>query len=376
MSRKIKIGIIGLGTMGQGHLKTLLNDVPNSEVAAVCDTDPARFAEAESKGLLNERIRRFDRYPELIEAGGCEAVAVVTPHTSHAEISRHAFARGLHVMCDKPVAIRVSEADAMIRDWKQTAVKFGAMHSMRTTSVNRVIKEWLANGSLGTIQRVDMVCSRWLRTQAYYDAQTWRGTWKGEGAGVLLNQAPHNLDLLYWWFGPATSIGARVTTRHHRMETEDEVEGWIHFAAGGRARFFASTGEASGLDRLEVIGTKGTLTRDGTKLTFREFEQASDVVIGESQCGMPEIPYKDQPVAVPERERGHKMVFRDFFDAILEDRANGSLIAPGDEGIHAVEWANAMLQSSIQKRDVSLPVDRAGYDRLLQDLRDTRISLS
>jgi predicted dehydrogenase len=365
---KIKTGIIGIGTMGQGHLKTLINDVPACEVVAVCEPDAKRLKEAEEKGLLGENIRRFSSHSELIDSGICEAVVVVTPHPIHPEISICAFKKGLHVLCDKPIGITVSGAEKMIAAWKKKDVKFSTMYSMRTTAVNRVIRDWITQGKLGKISRADMVCTKWLRTQKYYDEQTWRGTWKGEGAGLLLNQAPHNLDLLYWWFGPAESISAQVSTRFHNIETEDEVEARINTKAGFPVRFYSSTGEAPGVDRIEIIGTSGTLVKDGSCLVFHELENASDNIINESTKTMVEIPCTTRSVDVPQTERGHKIVFRDFFDAIISNRPNGSMIAPGDEGIHSLEWANAMLMSSIEGREIKLPLARRKYDELLENL--------
>jgi predicted dehydrogenase len=365
---KIKTGIIGIGTMGQGHLKTLLNDVPSCEVVAVCEPDPKRINEAKEKGLLGENIRQFSSYKVLIDSGLCEAVVVVTPHPLHPEISIYAFKKGLHVLCDKPIGITVSGAEKMIAAWKKSDVKFSTMYSMRTTAVNRVIKDWINQDKLGRINRVDMVCTKWLRSQKYYDEQTWRGTWKGEGAGLLLNQAPHNLDLLYWWFGQAESVSAQVSTRFHNIETEDEVEARIKTKAGFPVRFYSSTGEAPGIDRIEIVGTKGTLVKEGSTLVFHELENASDNVIRKSAKGMVDIPCTVRNVEIPQTERGHKIVFRDFFDAIIDNRPNSSMIAPGDEGIHSLEWANAMLMSSMEGKEIKLPLNRKKYDNLLESL--------
>ncbi len=375
METKVRIGIIGLGTMGQGHLKTLTEDVPQAQVTAVCDIVPARFTEAENKKRLSPAVKRFTDYRQLIDSGLCGAVAIATPHPCHAEISRYAFARNLHVMCEKPITVAVSEADALIAAWRKTQVKFCTMYSKRTTAVNQVIKDWLARGSVGQIQRVDTVWTNWLRTQAYYNSQTWRGTWRGEGGGFLMNQAPHDLDLLYWWFGPARAISAEIGTRFHAIETEDEVDARIKFAAGFPCRFYANTGEVSGITRVEVIGTRGALFFDGAGLVFREFGQPSDLLIREASTIGAQVSFTEHKLEVPEQERGHKIVFRDWCDAILHDRPNDSLLAPGAEGLHAVEWANAMILSAIEKREVTLPVDRARYDGLLEDLRAGRIKL-
>ena len=135
-------------------------------------------------------------------------------------------------MCDKPIAITVAEADKMLAAWRKSGSKFSTMYSMRTSGVNKTVKALLDSGVLGKILRVEMTCTKWLRTQKYYDSQNWRGTWVGEGGGLLMNQAPHNLDLLYWWFGPAKEIQAELGNRMHSIETEDEVRALIRTENG------------------------------------------------------------------------------------------------------------------------------------------------
>lgn len=375
MKGTVKTGIIGLGVMGQGHWKTLSDNVSTCEVTAVCDANPARFAEAAKKGLLGEKVKRFSTHEELIQSESCEAVLVVTPHPFHAAATIAAFENGLHVMCDKPIASKVGMGDEMIAAWRKSETKFSTMYSMRTKPINKVVKQWLDGGKVGDIRRVDMVCSGWLRSQRYYDDQTWRGTWAGEGSGLLLNQAPHNLDLLYWWFGPAKSISAKATCRFHDIETEDEVNAEIVNEKGFPIRFYSTTGEAPGFDRVEIVGTKGTLIRDET-LIFRDLTKDLDQAIRESDSTNLVLNFEEREIEVPKLEYGHKIVFRDFFDAILNDRANESLISPGDEGIHSLEWANAMLLSSIEKRDVSPSVDRRHIDTLIEELICGKIKLS
>lgn len=371
MSGKIKTGIIGLGVMGQGHLKTLLNDVDSCEVVAVCDIDKKRFMEAKEKEILPDNIKTFTSYQKLIDSGLCEAVVVVTPHPFHAEPSIYAFDKGLHVLCDKPIASDITNAQEIVEAWKKSGKTFSTMHSMRTTSANKVIKEWVEGVKLGTIRRVDMVSSAWLRTQTYYNDQSWRGTWQGEGGGLLLNQAPHNLDLLYWWFGEAEDINAEISNRFHDIETEDEVNATIYTKAGFPIRFNATTAEAPGIDRIEIVGTKGTLIRDGREaeyLAFRRLPEDLDDIVRKSKELMPDVSFEEEKVKVPELERGHKIVFRNFFDVIINKKGNDALIAPGCEGVHSVEWANAMIMSSIENKKIQLPIDHMKYKELLESL--------
>ncbi|MHC4872912.1 MAG: Gfo/Idh/MocA family protein [Planctomycetota bacterium] len=371
LKKKIKTGIIGLGAMGQGHLKTLLADVENCEVTAVCDIDEKRFSEAKEKELLSDSVKTFTSGRELIDSALCEAVVIVTPHPSHPELTIYALEKGLHTLCDKPIASDISDADEMVAAWQKTGLIFSTMHSMRTTSANKVIKEWLDSGRLGDVRRVDMVSSVWLRTQTYYNEQSWRGTWQGEGGGLLLNQAPHNLDLLYWWFGEAESVNAEMSNRFHDIETEDEVNAVINSKAGFPIRFYATTAEAPGIDRVEIVGTAGTLIRDSRtadKLIFRKLAEDLDIAVRKSEERMLAMEFEDVGVEVPEAERGHKVVFRNFFDTIINNSGNSNLISPADEGIHSLEWANAMILSSIEEKRITLPLNRQQYKEIIKSL--------
>lgn len=373
---KVRIGIIGLGTMGQGHFKTL-KEIDSCRVTALFDINKERFSELRNKEeLVDNTIACFDSYDELVQSGLCDAVAIVTPHPLHLEMTLKAFEHGLHVMCDKPIAISVADAMKMISAQRDTGLKFSTMYSMRTTPCNRVIREWIQDGRLGNIRRVEMTCTQWLRTQAYYDTQGWRGTWKGEGGGLLMNQAPHNLDLLYWWFGPAKSILAKASNRFHDIETEDEVNAWIVTEAEFIINFYATTGEAPGKDYVEIVGEKGTLIRKDNKLSFMKLSENLEHVIRESAEPFHKVEFEETEVEIRDEKRGHGVVFESFFDAILNNKGNSEMIAPGEDGFYAVEWANAMLQSSIEKREIELPLNMASYEIILDRLREGKLSLT
>jgi len=357
--KKIKIGLIGIGIMGLGHLKTLKNLTNMYEITALCDTDPEKMKRAEATG-----IPQFTDYRELLDSGLCEAIGVVTPHPSHAEIAIEAFKRGLHVLCEKPLSHTVANTDALLSAAEKSGKVFATNFSLRTTSVNQVVRKWVREGKLGKIIRVDFVCSAWIRAQKYYDMQSWRGSWRGEGGGVLMNQAPHNLDLLYWWFRDMKSVRAQLHTRMHKIETEDEVDAVFTSHEGFPIRFYVTTGEAPGRDFLEIVGDQGTLIRENCKLTFRKLKvPISEMLLGTIGFPVPET--KDIEVRIPEKECGAKIIWQNFAKAI---RNGTELLSPGYEGLHAVEFANAMTLSHFRNREISLPINRKEYDQLYRKL--------
>ena len=179
-----------------------------------------------------------------------------------------------------------------------------------------------------------------------------------------MNQAPHNLDLLHWWFGEMTSVRGTIGTRLHDIETEDEVEATFINKAGFPIRFYANTGEAPGIDRIEIVGDKGTLVREGTKLTLTKLkESVSELIAGEA--GFPKVESETTEVPVPEKLRGAGEIWKNIAAAI---RNGEELIAPGADAWAAVEFANAITISHFTNSEVKFPIDRKVYDKLLSEL--------
>lgn len=362
----VRIGLIGVGIMGQSHLKTLLGMPNDYQVAALCDTDPKRLAIPEAAG-----IEQFSDYRALLSSGLCDAVCIATPHPCHGEITVHAFQAGLHVLCEKPITVTVSEAGRVIAAADQSGKLFATNFSLRARTVNQAIRTWMKEGRPGHIHRVDFVCTEWFRSQLYYDMQSWRGTWKDEGGGLLMNQAPHNLDLLYFFFGDMSCCRAKIATRFHDIETEDEVTAEFRTKEGIPIRFYANTGEAPGRDMLEIVGDKGTLLREGGKLYFRELEQSISRMLSGS-IAFPVPKSKVREIEIPDRPSGAYAIWKNFAAAI---RGEEALLAPGKEGIHSVEFANAIMLSHFTGGEVAFPITGKKFDRLLQKLREGTIRL-
>ena len=355
----LKLGLIGFGKMGKNHLRTLIKIPESVVVTAICDCDLDLSDIPEAKD-----IPVFTDYNELINSGLCEAIGVSTPHPCHAEISIAAMQKGLDVMCEKPVSERVSKADALLASAQSTGRVLCTNFAMRTYAINQIVRDWIQSGKLGRILRADFVCTNWIRAQCYYDKQNWRGRWLGEGGGVLMNQAPHNLDLLYYWFGEMESVRGTIGVRHHDIETEDEVEATFITRAGFPVRFYATTGEAPGVDRIEIFGENGTLVRELGKLTFRKPDKTVPEMIG-GDIQFPTYQTEEIEVPIPTQPEGREVVWKNFAKVIRE---GGELVAPGTEAIHAVEFANAITLSHFEKRPIAFPVDRAAYDALLDSL--------
>ncbi len=353
----VKLGLIGLGGMGQGHLAREIG-LAEVKFVGVADVVPSVVAATSAR----YDVPGYDGYQSLLDSGTCEAVLIATPHPFHAPIALEAIRRGLHVLSEKPIAVTVREADAMIEAAARAGVLLGVMFQSRLEPHYRRARDLLAAGAIGRVYRSVLVASHWFRTQAYYDSGSWRGTWEGEGGGVLMNQAPHSLDMFLWLGGKPRRVHARASTRFHQIEVEDTVEALLTYDADHTGYLYTTTAEWPGEDRLEFTGDRGKLVlQDGTVRLYQLTSTIQEAIATGAMWGKPEGSW--QTVEVEAGATGHAAVVARFARAI---RLGEPLVATGEDGRDALELANALLLSGQRGQPVDLPVDRAAYDRFLE----------
>jgi len=270
------------------------------------------------------------------------------------------------VLVEKPISVHKADCERLLAAHTDHNLVFGAMFNQRFDARFRQIRRLLQEGVLGELQRVNWITTEWYRTEAYYASSAWRATWKGEGGGILINQCPHQLDTLQWLTGMPTRVRAFCGLgRRHAIEVEDEVTAYLEYANGATGVFIASTGEYPGTNRLELVGDRGKLVLEGSRLLLArnavsalEFSRTTREPFGKPDCKVEEMPLQVEPGR-------HEDVTRNFCDAILHGTP---LVAPAAEGIHSVELANAMLCSSLTESTVELPLDSAAYEAQLNAL--------
>jgi len=361
----VRIGVIGLGNMGSVHV-SYMDSIQGATLAAVCD---ANSAAADRVALKFPNVAKFTTYEALLDSKTCDAILIATPHYQHPVITDAAFAKGLHVLCEKPVAVRVSDArrtNELHR--KHPELKYALMFQTRTNPLYLKIKQLIDAGELGDLSRITWIATAWFRTWTYYAMGGWRGTWAGEGGGVLINQNPHNLDLLQWL---PNMMPTRITAiaslgKHHPIEVEDEISAILEFPNGAVGHFVTGTGEYPGSDRLEIAGDRGRLVAERntiklyqTRKSVRQIREQSKEAFAHIETWEVDVPV---PTAQPE---SHKTVTQNFVNAILK---NEPLIAPGEEGVRGLEIGNAMLMAGVTRQPVTLPRDAGAFDELLKDL--------
>ena len=362
MEKLVHIGVIGVGTMGYAHARHLADQkVKGAVLSALCDHNPSRRQELQ--GLFSD-VPIYEDAEQLFSAGVCDAVIIATPHYDHPEIGIRAFQSGLHVVSEKPMAVQLSAAKAFVEAAEKSGKTFCVMFNQRCNPIFQKARDLVRSGALGELKRFNWIITNWYRTQAYYDSGAWRATWSGEGGGVLMNQAPHNLDLWQWIFGMPKKICAFCSVgKYHHIEVEDEALLYGGYDNGATAVFHTSTGEYPGTNRMEIVGDRGKLVLENGLLKFWRLEQPERKFCFESEKSFDKIPMEYQEMNFPSSHKAHGIILQNFVNHILHGE---ELLSNGKEALNEVTLCNAAYLSSWQDRWVELPLDTAQFDAELE----------
>lgn len=361
----LKIAVIGLGNMGSAHASCIANgEINGLELVAVCDIKEEKLNSFVS---LFPKVKAFKSYKELIKSNMLDSVIIATPHPSHSEIAIYALENGLNVMLEKPADISVSKVLKLNEVAKESGKVFSIMFNQRTNPLFRKAREIVKCGLLGELKRTVWIITNWYRTQFYYDSGDWRATWKGEGGGVLLNQAPHNLDLWQWICGMPESITAFCDMgKYHNIEVEDDVTIFARYKNGATGAFISSTGEFPGTNRLEISGTKGKLVLENGILKWWKLKEDERTVCKNSKESFDSIDFEYSEITPKEKETAHKGILQNFANSILFGE---ELISPGFDGIYELTISNAAYLSNWKNTEVKLPFDYNEFDEKLSALQ-------
>ena len=364
----LRLGIIGCGGIAMMHTGNILEGkCPEIVVTAVADIRESRREWAKSK---YPDAQVFNSGSELIaaEPKACDAVLIATPHYLHPTLAMEAFEHGLHVMSEKPAGVYTLQVREEIEAAnRHPELTFGLMYNQRTNWIYRKAKEMLDSGELGVMKRMNWIITDWYRAQCYYDAGSWRATWDGEGGGVLLNQCPHQLDLLQWICGLPVRVKAFTHEgKWHNIEVEDDVTAYLEFENGATGVFIASTGDAPGVNRMEILGSKGRLLIENDQILFErnETDEREWCFTTDKPFGAP--PTEIVPVESDGKNGQHAEVLNAFAAHILR---GAPLVADGREGIRGLTLSNAMHLSGWTGETVTIPFDEERFLALLNERR-------
>jgi predicted dehydrogenase len=412
---KVRYGVMGIKGAGKDHCRLVLRNA-DTELTAVADIDKAAVDEA----VQELGVRGFTDYRELLDAGIVDAVSIATPHNLHFQMVMDSLNAGLHVLSEKPIATRVSEADAMIKTAKDRKLKYSVCHQYRFHRSAQKLKEIVDTGDIGNVMRV--LWTWWeYRPESYYARYPWKGTFSTAGGGVLGYFGIHDLDLICWIIGRPVQVNAMIGNQLHSVVTEDIVCANVLFANGAHGSLQLTLNQPRGYSTRQIAGDRGIAVMPEVKSLTYDMDE--EIILGKYRDSLPalcsgqEQPY-DQPdiswqhIELSDREHGandrvnqgsmraymekltdprrvlrrlgllksrkkktispaprrlepREVVINSFIDAIINDK---DPLITGESTLPALELMNALMLSAIREKTVTLPIDRDEYDSLFNDL--------
>ncbi|MDY3559249.1 Gfo/Idh/MocA family oxidoreductase [Gemmata sp. JC673] len=360
----LRVALIGCGKVAGIHAAAL-KTIPEAEFVAACDVSPDRAgAFAEKYG-----VRPFTDLGSMLRDARPDAVIIGTPHPLHAETAIRAAEAGAHVLVEKPLAASLADCDAMLAAARQSGVTLGTISQRRFYEPVQRMKRAIDAGKIGAPALGVFIQYSW-RDAAYYLSDPWRGKWDTEGGGVLVNQSPHQLDILLWLMGPAAEVtGYWANLNHPTVEVDDTAVASIRFRNGGVGSVITSLAQKPGIyTKVHIHGTSGASVGVET-------DRGATFIAGVSAIAEPPltdlwtVPGEEGLLTAfraEDRERFasvnatvhyHALQIRDFVLAVREGRPP---LVTGEAGRAVVELFSAIYQSSRERRAVTLPVPIEG----------------
>lgn len=361
---KVRMGVIGIGNMGTSHAMNIAKGkVKDMVLGAVCDEKESRRQWC--KDNLPEEVAIFDNASDMMKSGLVDAILVATPHYDHPRLVIEAFENNLHALSEKPAGVYTKQVREMNEAANKHDLVFAMMFNQRTNHVYKKMHELVHSGDFGKIKRVNWIVTDWYRSQSYYDSGGWRATWEGEGGGVLLNQCPHNLDLLQWICGMPKMVHSYCHEgKWHNIEVEDDVTAYMEFENGATGVFITTTADAPGTNRFEVTLEKAKMVIENNQLTVYELEISEREYCFTTKEGFKKPDGKFIEVETDGENPQHIGVLDAFAGNILHGTP---LVADGVEGINGLELSNAIHLSSWLGKAVTLPIDEDQFLDILNE---------
>lgn len=355
---QVSAALIGFGGMGRIYAQMIFAGLaPGMKLAGVCCRNE------EGQLLLKEKFPGVAVYMDAEDMASHEedydAVIIVTPHTTHIPIGWQFARLGKHILMDKPAGISAGEVEDLVRYCEEQRLAFSMIFNNRQLPIFRAVKEKLDSGILGTLHRAVWVCNDWYRSPAYHASAGWRSSWAGECGGMMVNQNPHFLDMWNWFFGLPDKVYASMEFgRYNDFLVDDAIDLQLHYDSGFHGTFVSATGEAPGINRLEIWGSKGRLTMEGNKITFAENELSVEEFGRINQEKFAKIPYSVTEETFDGQVNPYGIIMSNFANHLLHGE---ELLTTGRDGLRQIQLANAIYVSSWEERKVTLPVEEKCY---------------
>ena len=342
--KKLGFGIVGCGVISDWHARAI-REIEGTELVGVTDINRKK-----REGFAGKYdIAPFGSYEQMLECNEIDVVCICTPSGLHAPLAVQAAEKGKHIITEKPMALNLEQADQMIRACEENHVKCTVISQLRFTKAISRLKDAVDSGLLGKVI-MGNIYMKYYRSQEYYDSSSWRGTWKMDGGGALMNQGIHGIDLLQYVMGKVKSVFAFTRTLARRIETEDSAVAVLEFANGALGTIQGTTSIYPGSPRvLEINGTQGTIALEEDRIIRWQIEgEETPNAITDSKK---EENYNAACNPTDFGIDGHIKQIRDMVSAIREDRK--PLVDPY-EGRKPLEIIQAIYESSKTGKLVAL----------------------
>ena len=363
----IRLGLAGIGFVAEEYIKQITGGLcPAIHVSAMCSRNRAHMEDVKQRYQLTD-ARIFTDYEEMLSSGCIDAVAICTPHMLHIDMAIKSIERGIPTLIEKPIGVFPCELDALSDCLRaHPDVVCGVLFCRRTSEAYTKLREMIKD--VGDIKRITWIVTNMYRTQAYHDSQSWRGTYRGEGGGMMMTQTSHQLDLLVWMCGLPSAVQAHLGIgKERRIEVENEATIYLEYPSGAVGHFIADTHEVPGTCRLEISGNLGQLILENDRtLTIRKLQQDEHDYAVNSPEIYGTIPWTEEVHVFGKRELISEQagILNNFASAVEHGTP---LLCPAEDGIRTQRLIQAIYLSGWTGQKVRLPADGKAFAELLKN---------
>lgn len=351
----LRLGIAGIGVIAGDYIGLIAGGrVQGLELTALCSRNEEHIqAVSERYGL---QVAAFTDYGEMLSSGAVDAVLICTPHGQHPSMARQALEAGLHVLVEKPVGIFADEVEELLDVLhSRSGLICGVLYNRRASQAYRYVHDLVQGGALGELVRATWIITDLYRTDAYYASGSWRGTWQGEGGGLLMTQASHQLDLMQWVCGMPASVLARCSTVERDIRVENEAELFLTYPNGAHGHFLASAHECPGTNLLEVCMTRGRVSiRNDSEVEILQLEEDERVFARTCPSSFGKVPGTAKTLTFDDSDNKVQQAatIENFARAV---RSETDIQCSLEEGLRSLQIIHGAYLSHWLERTVPLP---------------------
>ncbi|WP_162611011.1 Gfo/Idh/MocA family protein [Gordonibacter sp. An230] len=364
----IRFGMVGIGVIARDYARLITEGkAGNCTITALSSRSETHMKQLQEEFGLRDATP-FTDYCAMLDSGAIDAVIICTPHSLHPSMAKAAVDRGIHALIEKPIGVFPDEVEDLLRTLRANpGVKSGVLYCRRAGSAFQKLHELAESGFFGQLKHASWIITNLYRPQAYHSAQTWKGTYAGEGGGLLLTQASHQLDLLLWMLGAPESVHAFCGFGVERdIEVENDAVLHLRYPGNLTAQFIASSREFPGSNRLEISGSAGqAVLEDDRELTLRALSQDERAFSRTTDEMFGRIPFTEKTLSFGDTDNAAQQaaIIANFVSAVERD---GRVLCSVEDALLSLRTINAAYLSAWTGETVSLDFDSAEYRKALE----------